>query len=167
MDYYGKWFDFPCDFTEHNFICYDGRENATQSYIRVNDGKTWSEAHRYCRDHYTDLVNVRNQTENQKIIERAGGGVWIGLYRNRTWSDHQITSYQNWRPQIPDYGTQPDNGEDYISTHLWQNAIFSIVLLYHSAVQADGQMRSVYPACLSSATAETAHNCHAPLSITL
>ncbi|KAL1253177.1 hypothetical protein QQF64_017870 [Cirrhinus molitorella] len=115
MDYFGKWFDFPCGHIIA-FICYDGRENATQNYIRVNDGKTWSDARRYCRDHYTDLVNVRNQTENQKILERVSGGAWIGLYRNRTWSDHQITSYQNWRPYIPDSVGQPDNGEGYAQT---------------------------------------------------
>ncbi|XP_048021426.1 LOW QUALITY PROTEIN: macrophage mannose receptor 1-like [Megalobrama amblycephala] len=117
MDYYGKWYDLSCDNTLP-FVCYDGRANATQNYIRIIDGKTWSEARRYCRDHYTDLVNVRNQTENQRILERAGGQVWIGLYRNRTWSNHQITSYENWRPYIRDSGMQPDNGEDYISTSL-------------------------------------------------
>ncbi|XP_073792207.1 C-type mannose receptor 2 [Danio rerio] len=89
-----------------------GRQNATQIYIRITDSKNWTEAHRYCRDHYTDLVNVRNQSENQKILETAGGGVWIGLYRNRTWSDQRITSYENWRPQILDSVLQPDNGED-------------------------------------------------------
>ncbi len=88
-----------------------GRETATQSFIRIDDGKTWSEARRYCRDHYTDLANVRNQTENQRILETAGGyGVWIGLNRNRVWSNSQNTSYQNWRPQIPELQAQPDNG---------------------------------------------------------
>ncbi|KAI2646171.1 P-selectin [Labeo rohita] len=72
-----------------------------QLYIRFLDiSKNWTEARRYCRDHYTDLVNVRNQTENQRIIQTVGGGVWIGLYRNRTWSNSQNTIYQNWRLQI-------------------------------------------------------------------
>ncbi|CAM4666779.1 unnamed protein product [Leuciscus chuanchicus] len=105
----GKWYDISCDNTLP-FVCYDG---ATQSYIMIYDWKTWSEARRYCRDHYTDLANVRNQTENQRILERAGGyGVWIGLYRNRVWSNNQITSYQNWRPQIPGLQAQPDNGNN-------------------------------------------------------
>ncbi|RXN26725.1 macrophage mannose receptor 1-like isoform X2 [Labeo rohita] len=109
MDYYGKWFDASCSLPL-SFICYDGRVNATQNYIRIIDGKNWTEAHRYCKQHYTDLVNVRNQTENQIILGRTGGQVWIGLYRNRTWSDHRITSYENWRPQIQNSGMQPDNG---------------------------------------------------------
>ncbi|KAK7131340.1 hypothetical protein R3I94_016469 [Phoxinus phoxinus] len=112
MDYYGKWYDMSCDNTI-TFVCYDGRVNATQSYIRITDGRNWSEARRYCRDLYTDLANVRNQTENQRILETAGGyGVWIGLYRNRVWSNGQITSYQNWRPQIPGLPAQPDNGNN-------------------------------------------------------
>ncbi len=89
-----------------------GRGNATQSFIRIDDRKTWSEARRYCRDHYTDLVNVRNQTENQRILNSTGGGVWIGLYRNRIWSNGQITKYEDWRPAIPYSVQQPDNGEN-------------------------------------------------------
>jgi len=89
-----------------------GRVNATQSYIGIYDRKIWLEARRYCRDHYTDLANVRNQTENQRILETAGGGVWIGLYRNRVWSNNQITSYHNWRPQISGSQAQPDNGNN-------------------------------------------------------
>ncbi len=87
-----------------------GRGNATQSFIRIDDRKTWSEARRYCRDYYTDLVNVRNQTENQRILNSTGGGVWIGLYRNRVWSNGQITKYEDWRPAIPYSEQQPDNG---------------------------------------------------------
>ncbi|KAK7143322.1 hypothetical protein R3I93_014469 [Phoxinus phoxinus] len=112
MENNGKWYDLSCDYTRQ-FVCYDGRVNATQSYIRITDGRNWSEARRYCRDHYTDLANVRNQTENQRILETAGGGVWIGLYRNRVWSNGQITKYEDWRPQISYSPQQPDNGQYY------------------------------------------------------
>ncbi|XP_016403791.1 C-type mannose receptor 2 [Sinocyclocheilus rhinocerous] len=107
MDYTGNWFDISCDNTLP-FICYD--VNATQSFIKINNGTNWAEAHRYCRDHYTDLVNIRNQTENQRILETAGGGVWIGLYRNRIWSNGQNTNYEDWRPALPYSPQQPDNG---------------------------------------------------------
>ncbi|XP_077088895.1 macrophage mannose receptor 1-like [Siphateles boraxobius] len=113
MDYVGKWYDMSCDYPL-SFVCYDGRGNSAQNYTRISNGRTWSEARRYCRDHYTDLANVRNQTENQRILETAGGGVWIGLYRNRVWSNGQITKYEDWRPQIPYSSQQPDNGQyDY------------------------------------------------------
>ncbi len=69
-------------------------------FISIYNCKTWSEARIYCRDHYTDLANGRNQTENQRIFKTAGGGVWVGLYRNRIWSNRQNTTYQNWRPQM-------------------------------------------------------------------
>uniref|UniRef100_A0A8C1KNM7 Si:dkey-11o15.5 n=1 Tax=Cyprinus carpio TaxID=7962 RepID=A0A8C1KNM7_CYPCA len=116
MDSNGEWADLQCEYAM-KFVCYDGRENATQSYIIIHNGKPWSEAHRYCRDHYTDLANVRNQTENQRIFETTGGDVWIGLYRNRVWSNSQNISYENWRPEIPGLQAQPDNSvsQDYKS----------------------------------------------------
>ncbi|KAA0719905.1 C-type lectin domain family 10 member A MMGL [Triplophysa tibetana] len=106
MNYDGKWFDASCSKTL-SFVCY---ENGTHSYIKITDERNWTDARRYCREHHTDLVNVRNETENQKILESAGGGVWIGLYRNRIWSDNQISSYLNWRPGIQNSPKQPDNG---------------------------------------------------------
>ncbi|KAK2872519.1 hypothetical protein Q8A67_022416 [Cirrhinus molitorella] len=109
MNYNGKWYDISCD-NMLSFVCYGGRGNETQGYIRINDRKTWLEARRYCRDYYTDLVNVRNQTENQRILETAGGGVWIGLYRNRIWSNGQKTKYEDWRPAISNSPQQPDTG---------------------------------------------------------
>ncbi|TRY88566.1 hypothetical protein DNTS_034543 [Danionella cerebrum] len=71
MDSNGKWYDFSCDSTLQ-FMCYDGRVNASQKYIKGYNYLSWAEARRFCRDHYTDLVNVRNQTENQKILELTG-----------------------------------------------------------------------------------------------
>ncbi|KAL1277426.1 hypothetical protein QQF64_024099 [Cirrhinus molitorella] len=109
MNTNGNWYDMSCDNTL-KFVCYDGSVNATESYIRIDAKKSWSEARRYCREHYTDLANVRNQTENQRILETASEEVWIGLYRNRVWSNRQNTSYQNWRPYLPRIQAQPDNG---------------------------------------------------------
>ncbi|XP_056587477.1 macrophage mannose receptor 1-like [Triplophysa dalaica] len=108
MNYDGKWFDSPCN-SILSFVCFDGNNN-TQNYIRVNDRRNWTEAQRYCREYYTELANVRNQTENQKILEITGGNVWIGLYRNRIWSNGQNTKYLNWRPEITYSYPQPDNG---------------------------------------------------------
>lgn len=93
------------------FVSYiSSNVNATESYIKITFGKNWTEARKYCREHYTDLVNVRNHTENQRILGSVGGGFWIGLYRKRIWSNNQITSYQNWKPQLSSSQAQPDNG---------------------------------------------------------
>ncbi|KAA0719906.1 C-type mannose receptor 2 [Triplophysa tibetana] len=108
MNYNGKWFDSSCN-SIRSFVCFDGKNN-TQSYIRIDDRRNWTEARIYCRQYHTDLANVRNQTENQKILEITGGNVWIGLYRNRIWSNGQNTKYLNWRPETPYSYPQPDNG---------------------------------------------------------
>ncbi|KAL0994946.1 hypothetical protein UPYG_G00129730 [Umbra pygmaea] len=88
----GSWFVGSCN-SNYYFVCYDGRQNATQTFVLVEELKTWYEAQSYCREKYTDLAIVRNQTDNQAFINQAqNAGVynkllWIGLYRNGTLSD--------------------------------------------------------------------------------
>ncbi|XP_065099623.1 macrophage mannose receptor 1-like [Paramisgurnus dabryanus] len=126
MNYAGKWFDSSCD-NVLAFVCYNENNN---TYIRINDRRNWADALRYCRENYTDLANVRNMTENQKILERTGGDVWIGLYRNdQHWSNGQITKYQNWRSEILYSEKQPDNGQ-YI-TGQWGDQHCTAVSLGH------------------------------------
>lgn len=54
---------------------------------------------------YTDLVTVRNLTENNKIYPMLVRNVWIGLRRSlwSNWSDQSLTTFRNW------YTDQPDN----------------------------------------------------------
>ncbi|XP_073727810.1 C-type lectin lectoxin-Enh4 [Misgurnus anguillicaudatus] len=112
MDNNGKWNDSACD-NNFTFVCYNDRENASQSYVLVPEGRTWSEAQRYCREFYTDLASVRNQTEYQQILNiTRGNNVWIGLYRNRLWSDQSNSSFTYWLPYTPHVYPQPDNGFD-------------------------------------------------------
>ncbi|KAI4895023.1 hypothetical protein NFI96_001397, partial [Prochilodus magdalenae] len=108
----GTWFDEDC-FSYNPFVCYDDI-NGTDNYIWINEYRSWADAQSYCRELYTDLASVRNFTENQRILNITGGyDVWIGLYRTRLWSDQHSSTYENWRPYIPDSG-QPDNGvNDY------------------------------------------------------
>ncbi|XP_066513096.1 macrophage mannose receptor 1-like [Hoplias malabaricus] len=102
----GKWNDDRCDYL-HPFVCYD-EKNSTHRYIFMNETKTWHEAQSYCREHYTDLVTVRNQTENQEIWDlpqssHNNGNFWIGLfYDSWQWSDQSNSSFRYWRPG-PDY----------------------------------------------------------------
>ncbi|KAJ7997562.1 hypothetical protein DPEC_G00230290 [Dallia pectoralis] len=107
----GQWQGFYCEINIY-FVCYDGRQNATQTFVLVQEGKTWYQAQSYCRDNYTDLAIVRNQAENQAIrnltqnintysVYLGNQGVnqslvnntqtnyfypvWIGLYSNESW----------------------------------------------------------------------------------
>ncbi len=93
-----------------------GRENATQKYVWVSQGRTWTEAQSYCRETYTDLASVRNETERQQILSivRSNGYyyayMWIGLHRNRLWSDQSSSSFTYWLPWTQSVAAQPDNG---------------------------------------------------------
>ncbi|XP_053505507.1 C-type mannose receptor 2-like [Ictalurus furcatus] len=114
--YSGVWYEASCSLT-HPFLCFDGRVNASERYVLVNQNLNWTEAQSYCREHYTDLTSVRNDTENQKIGSLFFNNnnnnyyyyynyhyipVWIGLYRTRSWSDKSNSSFSNWQPGQPD-----------------------------------------------------------------
>ena len=79
---------------------FSGRKNASQSYVLVEQRKSFTEAQSYCRQFYTDLVSVRNETENQQVVKvLAGGSTWIGLYRSKVWSDGSNSSFLYWKKQ--------------------------------------------------------------------
>ncbi|XP_010779381.1 lectin BRA-3-like, partial [Notothenia coriiceps] len=65
----------------------------------------WTEAQSYCREHHTDLASVRNETENQQIVELLPAGIyWIGLYRDSwKWSDGSNSSFKYWAENNPNY----------------------------------------------------------------
>lgn len=92
-------------------LCLSGSANTSETYVVINRNMTWTEAQRYCREHYADLTSVRNKNENQKIRSLLYNYfsyyniVWIGLYRARSWSDKSNSSFSNWKTGQPDnYG---------------------------------------------------------------
>ncbi|XP_030635054.1 C-type mannose receptor 2-like [Chanos chanos] len=96
----GKWNDAACHH-ENYFLCFDGNH----PYKLITEQKSWSEAQSYCREQYTDMVTVRNETENEKISEMITSDkkVWIGLYRdNWAWSDGSKSSFRYWNKKQPD-----------------------------------------------------------------
>ncbi|XP_030622320.1 macrophage mannose receptor 1-like [Chanos chanos] len=106
-----KWNNMPCE-TQRYAVCYDGGHVSCERYIAINETKTWREAQSYCREHHTDLVSVRNQTENGMIrsLIKNSSDTWIGLFRDSwKWSDQSNSSFRNWAPGQPDNGKHDMN----------------------------------------------------------
>ncbi|XP_030002556.1 regenerating islet-derived protein 3-gamma-like [Sphaeramia orbicularis] len=59
---------------------------------------TWQQAQYNCRSKYTDLVTVRNSSENDIISKLLFRNSWIGLHRNtwQYWSDKTLSVFTNW-----------------------------------------------------------------------
>ncbi|KAI7807641.1 putative lectin C-type domain containing [Triplophysa rosa] len=105
----GTWRQQDCDVASQ-FICYN---DSSKAYIIDTSSKTWRDAQRFCRQHHTDLIKVRNQTDNQlihNIINDPQRSVWIGLFRDSwEWSDHTDSTFRYWKSGQPDnYGGYED-----------------------------------------------------------
>ncbi|KAA0721442.1 hypothetical protein E1301_Tti022558 [Triplophysa tibetana] len=81
--------------------------DSSRSYIIDNSTTTWREAQSFCRQYHTDLISVRNQTDNQlihNIINDTEASVWIGLFSDEwewEWSDNNDSAFRNWRSGQP------------------------------------------------------------------
>ncbi|XP_066512932.1 C-type mannose receptor 2-like [Hoplias malabaricus] len=105
--YDGTWVDVICGH-QYSFVCYDvsGNKAHNQTYRFISDAKTWREAQSYCRDNYTDLTSVRDQSDNQQIwsmtTTSSSNNVWIGLFNDSwQWSDQSISSFRYWQSGQP------------------------------------------------------------------
>uniref|UniRef100_A0A8D3CID5 C-type lectin domain-containing protein n=1 Tax=Scophthalmus maximus TaxID=52904 RepID=A0A8D3CID5_SCOMX len=83
----------------------NGPESSSRSmldphFVYVNEYMNWSDAQNYCREHFTDLATVRNDTENLKIhkLLTENKDSWIGLFRDPHfyWSDGSVFSFSYW-----------------------------------------------------------------------
>ncbi|XP_028258128.1 macrophage mannose receptor 1-like [Parambassis ranga] len=92
----GTWKAYKCS-EKLDFMCSAGNTH------RVIEGgkKNWCQAQQYCRTHYSDLASIRNETENQRVIETGGNKTfWIGLMHDRwQWENGTCSTYRNWKDQ--------------------------------------------------------------------
>ncbi len=74
-------------------LCFAGND-----YILIEKEKDWCHALQYCRQHYTDLVSIRNETQNTEVIKKGKNkSFWIGLLRdNWEWEDKTCSSFRKW-----------------------------------------------------------------------
>nr|XP_046190146.1 macrophage mannose receptor 1-like [Oncorhynchus gorbuscha] len=79
-----------------------------REYHYVSEEKTWSEAQRYCREHYTDLAFISNQEEVDQLLPISRGDwTWIGLHRDAndptgwTWSGGENSAFRFWKSGEP------------------------------------------------------------------
>ncbi|KAK7883900.1 hypothetical protein WMY93_027023 [Mugilogobius chulae] len=78
----GVWYDKPC-MNSYRFSCFSGSTAPGQkNYTLVTEIMTWENARSYCRQHYTDLAMIEDETENAAASSVSPGFKrWIGLYR--------------------------------------------------------------------------------------
>ncbi|KAJ7997485.1 hypothetical protein DPEC_G00229510 [Dallia pectoralis] len=80
------------------FLLLITEHNQTNQYIHISNSKMiWTESRDYCKQHYTDLASVKNQTEWEKVKNILFiNKVWIGLRkvpRVWVWSNQSVNSY--------------------------------------------------------------------------
>ncbi|XP_038585694.1 C-type mannose receptor 2-like [Micropterus salmoides] len=103
----GVWWDDRCS-RQFPFICYRGTQ-LDPEFVAVIEPMSWSSAQSYCRKNFTDLANVRNNTENLKIgsLVPYGHVAWFGLFRDPDmyWSDGSGFSFSYWNTDINPLGS--------------------------------------------------------------
>ncbi|XP_058235871.1 C-type mannose receptor 2-like isoform X2 [Hemibagrus wyckioides] len=96
------WNDMPCGFALPS-VCFDASKTGNNSYIYISTTMSWAGAQAYCRQHYTDLVSIKDPTENSVIAAMVSGYTWFGLYRDGwRWTDQTIFSTVSWLSGQPD-----------------------------------------------------------------
>ncbi|XP_058866605.1 macrophage mannose receptor 1-like [Acipenser ruthenus] len=103
VSYYNWKFNLSCTSVNSDGEWVDSHYTR-ESYILIDQPKTWYEAQKYCRTNYTDLVSIKNNDEDKKIKEKANGtAVWIGLFNNPwKWSHKgEYSSFHNWNKGEP------------------------------------------------------------------
>ncbi|XP_065147393.1 C-type mannose receptor 2-like [Paramisgurnus dabryanus] len=75
-------------------------------YHYIDMTMKWTDAQRYCREHYTDLATVDNMNDMKQLMSQLNNNqnVWIGLYNKLKWSMGDPVNYTNWGTNSDKYG---------------------------------------------------------------
>ncbi|XP_048039505.1 macrophage mannose receptor 1-like isoform X1 [Megalobrama amblycephala] len=77
-------------------------------FVYVPGPMNWTNAQKYCRQHYFDLATVNDQADHDELLKTVGmGHVWLGLSRTTypgpyVWSDQSSSTFTKWFPGKPD-----------------------------------------------------------------
>ncbi|KAM9424384.1 secretory phospholipase A2 receptor-like [Pholidichthys leucotaenia] len=117
----GTWDDNDCE-TALKFVCYNETINGTASFVKVDTSLTWTEAQHYCQENHVDLASIRNAIENNIINNLAAGdAVWIGLHRQKVWSDGSSSLFRLWTSGQPDSGNELCVAANFGDTGRWSD----------------------------------------------
>ncbi|XP_028442435.1 macrophage mannose receptor 1-like [Perca flavescens] len=96
------WDDDSCT-DEYKFICYDEYNKSGKTFYISDKTMTWTDAQRFCREHYTDLISGVKQLKDFKTQRQNDPNqnnaehFWIGLFRDCwSWSDGSSFSFRSW-----------------------------------------------------------------------
>ncbi|KAK7150076.1 hypothetical protein R3I94_009401 [Phoxinus phoxinus] len=117
----GGWESIKCS-GENTFMCYEQVPDVGRNYSLIRETKSWFEAQLYCREKHTDLVSIRNETENKRVMEEGEQSktpFWIGLLEDKVeWEDGGKSAYRNWSPNP---GNRPPKLEAImLSNGIWR-----------------------------------------------
>uniref|UniRef100_A0A8C6TH94 C-type lectin domain-containing protein n=1 Tax=Neogobius melanostomus TaxID=47308 RepID=A0A8C6TH94_9GOBI len=73
-------------------------------YTYISTRKSWEDARSYCRQHYTNLAMIEDESENTAVasVLVSNQWAWMGLYRwPWRWSDGSDSQFTNWQSGEP------------------------------------------------------------------
>ncbi|XP_060890783.1 P-selectin-like [Labrus mixtus] len=109
----GKWNDEKCANKKYA-ACYkdlSSREGAQAWSYNISSNRRWLEARQWCQQHFTDMVSIRNQEENDFLNKRLlflKNYYWIGIKKEEgewIWAQNKNKvpqEAQNWAQNEPD-----------------------------------------------------------------
>lgn len=86
---------------------------AGNNYTLIENKRNWCQALQYCRKYFTDLVSIRNRSQNEEVIEKGKNtNFWIGLLHDEwEWENKSCSSFRKWTTKSP-------SDEDNCTAHI-------------------------------------------------